>query len=317
MKLKVPMSLKSKALKAKLTIGKHSPEILLVTGIVGVVASAVMACVATVKAADVVEEANDAVAEAKNEYDNYIMFSDAEKEKRKKIYDIYVKTGLNLAKLYFPSVLVGSLSICSIVGSNGILKKRNAELAAAYSALSLAYGEYRRRVTEALGEDADSELALGIKKKENTTIEIDPETGEAKETRKDILDVVEDDIVSPYAFWFERPNVYAEESLNGNLMFLEHAEKKVNLIFNARSDAEKPMPVFLNEVLELVGISLVPIGQFAGWFCDPNNPNVDNAIKFRPKVVKKPDGFGGYKDAILLDFNVDGDVLSKWYDKSK
>lgn len=317
MKVKIPMKLKNTLTKTKLALGKHSPEILLVAGIVGVISSAVMACVATTKASDVVEEANEELAEVKAGTDEHILIdADAQKEKSKEIMTVYAKTGLKLAKLYLPSVVLGSLSICSIVGSNGILKKRNAELAAAYSALSLAYSEYRRRVTEALGEDAGNELSLGFKKKEFEVTEVDPETGEVK-TKKDILDVVEDDVISPYAAWFERPNVYAEDSIAGNKMLLEAFEKKANLIFEARSTEDKPTPMFLNEVRAMIGLPLIPIGQQAGWLLDPDNKNVDNAINFRIKVVKKPDGFGGYKDAILLDFNVDGDVLTKWYAKSK
>ena len=41
--------------KATLTLKKHSPEILVVAGIVGTVTSAVMACKATTKAGDIVE----------------------------------------------------------------------------------------------------------------------------------------------------------------------------------------------------------------------------------------------------------------------
>ena len=45
--------------KAKSNVQKHSPEILIVTGVIGVVASAVMACKATTKASDIVEETKD------------------------------------------------------------------------------------------------------------------------------------------------------------------------------------------------------------------------------------------------------------------
>lgn len=317
MKLKIPMKLKTKLLHTKLTLGKHSPEILLAAGIVGVVTSTVMACAATTKAATAVQEANDELAEIKGRADEHILIDgDAEKEKRKAAGKVCWKLFLRLFELYGPAILLGSASIGSIVGSNYIHRKRHAKLAAAYSGLSLAYAKSRDRIRELLGEGADEELLLGIGKKEVEVTETDPETGEVT-TRKDILDVVEDDVISPYAFWFERPNVYAEDSLRGNLMLLEAFEKKANMIFTARAYSDKPMPLFLNEVLEMVGIPITPIGQFAGWMLDPDNKSVDNAIKFRPRVLKKPDGFGGYRDAILLDFNVDGDVLSKWYDACK
>ena len=40
---------------------KHSPEILVVTGVIGTVASAVMACKATLKVNDVIDEAKETV----------------------------------------------------------------------------------------------------------------------------------------------------------------------------------------------------------------------------------------------------------------
>ena len=42
--------------KAKFNVQKHSPEILIVTGVIGVVASAVMACKATTKVGKVAGE---------------------------------------------------------------------------------------------------------------------------------------------------------------------------------------------------------------------------------------------------------------------
>ena len=49
---------------------KHSPEILVVTGIVGAVASAVMACKATTKLSDITEEAKEKIDDIHADIEN-------------------------------------------------------------------------------------------------------------------------------------------------------------------------------------------------------------------------------------------------------
>ena len=312
MKIKLPMKLKNSVLKAKLTVSKHSPEILLVAGIVGVIGSTVMACIATSKASEIAEDAKQELQTAKLKNDDRILIEDrTPEERRKEIFTIYAKAGAKFIKIYSPAIAVGCISIFSIVSSNGILKKRNKELAAAYSALGLTFAEYRRRVVNSLGEESDEELYYGIKKREVYTEEIDNETGKKKKT-KDILDVVEDNVLSPYAAFFERPNPFAEESIRGNIMFLEMVEKKAQKIFESRSGEDKPIPLFLNEVRVMCGLPMIPEGQRAGWLFDEKRTDIDNAIKFRIKTVKKTNSYGDLIDTILLDFNVDGDVWTVW-----
>lgn len=315
MKVNMPVKFKTSLMKAKLKVGKHGPEILLVTGIVGVITSAVMACAATVKAKDVVEEAKEELADLKNE-NEVSLIPKAPEEIRKEIVTVYVRAGKDLAKLYLPSLILGGLSITSIVGSNGILKKRNAELTAAYSALALAYGEYRKRMRAALGDDADEELCYDLKKKEFEVETVD-ENGD-KTVTKTTLDVVEDDICSPYAVFFDRrTSQLAEESVKGNKMVLEQIEKWANIVLSARASEDEPLPLFWNEILDRMQVKRKPIGQLAGWRIDPDNKDIDNAVIFRTRIVKRPDGFGNYYDSILVDPNVDGDVLSVWDEKRR
>ena len=70
----------------------------------------------------------------------------------------YVQTGIKYAKLYAPAVILGSLSVTSILASNNILRKRNVALGAAYAAIDKSYKEYRGRVIERFGEEVDKEL---------------------------------------------------------------------------------------------------------------------------------------------------------------
>lgn len=61
MKLEVANKLKNTFTKAKLSFKKHSPEILIAGGVIGVITSAVLACVATTKVGKVVNNAKEKI----------------------------------------------------------------------------------------------------------------------------------------------------------------------------------------------------------------------------------------------------------------
>ena len=129
-----------------LQIKKHSPEIMMVAGIAGTVVSAVMACKATTKIDTVLDDARNNIekmhdAEEKgyitvNNKENEIVNEEYTEEDCKKDISItYAKTGLELAKIYAPAVVLGAISIASILAAHNILRKRNVALMAAYTAI--------------------------------------------------------------------------------------------------------------------------------------------------------------------------------------
>lgn len=97
---------------------------------------------------------------------------------------VYVQTGVKFAKLYGPSVVLGVLSITSILASNNILRKRNVALGAAYAAIDKGFKEYRSRVIERFGEEVDRELKYNLKAKKFDETVIDEETGKEKKIKK-------------------------------------------------------------------------------------------------------------------------------------
>ena len=139
--------------KTMMKVRKHSPEILVVAGIAGTVVSAIIACKATTKVNKIVEDTkNDidkvhtatktGVTEAGESY--------SAEDSKKDLTIIYVQTGIKFAKLYAPAVILGTLSITSILASNNILRKRNVALGAAYAAIDKSFKEYRSRVVGAV-----------------------------------------------------------------------------------------------------------------------------------------------------------------------
>lgn len=289
------------------TLKKHSPEIMIIAGAIGTVTAAVMACKATTKLPEVLDEAKEGI----EEIHEALELNDAnytEKEYKVDLTRAYVKTGVELVKLYGPSVTLGVLSMGTVFASNNILRKRNASLTAAYATVDGAFKRYRKNVVEQYGADADKALRYDIKKQE---IEITETDAKGKEkTVKKTVDVsgMDPTQYSEYAKFFDEGCKEWTKDPEYNLAFLLSQQNYVNDALKSKGH------IFLNEVYDLLGIRRTKAGQLVGWIYDENNPVGDNFIDFGIyDCYKQPnkDFVNGYERSILLDFNVDGDILSK------
>jgi hypothetical protein len=290
------LSLKTR--KAGLKISKYSPEILIVTGVVGVIASTIMACRATTKIEDVLDNTKERIN------DIHEAAESNEIESSKELALTYGKCGLEMTKLYAPAVILGTLSLTSIVASNQILKKRNLALAATYATLDKTFKEYRQRVVERFGKEVDDELRYNIKqvKVENTVTDMD--TGKEKKVKTN-LDVA-DPTLNPYIMYFdENTSKLYENNMDYNLMNLHSAEQYAN------DKCRVEGFIFLNDIYDSLGIKKTSMGQKVGWIYDPENNEGDNYVDFRYKIVNRETEDGMYEKAILLDFNVDGVIIDK------
>ena len=293
--------------RATLQVRKYSPEILVVTGVVGVVASAVMACKATTKVSAILDETKDNVNKIHDcAADQGLVESGqyTEEDAKKDLTIVYAQTGVKLVKLYGPSILLGALSIISILASNNILRKRNVALAAAYATIDKSFKEYRSRVIERFGEVVDRELKYNIKAKKIEEVVKDEETGKEKKIKKTI-EVVDPNMYSEYARFFDDGCKGWEKDSEYNLMFLRAQQQYANDLLRSRGH------LFLNEVYDMLGIERTKAGQVVGWIYDTKHPNGDNYVDFGMYDINKPkarDFVNGYERVILLDFNVDGNI---------
>lgn len=294
--------------KTGFKLKKYSPEILVASGIVGVVTSAVMACKATTKASAIIEDTKeklDQIHECMENEELALQGKYTPEDAKKDLAITYIQTGIAFAKLYGPSVILGALSITSILASNNILRKRNVALGAAYAALDNGFKKYRNNVIERFGEKVDKELKYGIKQQKVEEVEVDPETGKEKKVKKTI-DVAGNELEpSPYARFYDDGNVGWEKDAESNLYFLRAEQNFANDKLKARGY------LTLNEVYERLGFPTTKAGQVVGWIYDPDNPEHkgDNYVDFGIYNISRPknrDFVNGYEKVILLDFNVDG-----------
>ena len=288
--------------KAFFKVKKHSPEILITAGVIGTVASAVMACKATTKLSDILEDSKEQINQVHNflEDDRIPESKYSKEDGNKDLAIIYAQTGIKLVKLYAPAVALGALSITGIVASNSILRKRNIALAAAYTTVDKTFKRYRNNVIDRFGEKIDKELRYGIKAREIEEIVVDDD-GNEKTVKKTV------EAADPVSMYSDYAKIY-DAGCNGwtkdaefNLMFLRHTQAQANDILKRRGY------LFLNEVYDMLGFQRTKAGQVMGWIYDEENPVGDNFVDFgiyNTDIEKARDFVNGIERVIILDFNV-------------
>ena len=133
-------------------IAKNSPAILTGIAVTGVISTTVLGIRATPKAMDIIKEASYVAADEPG------------------VYDLIELTGKEKAqltwKLYLPVVVMGSITIASILGAQRINTKRTEALVGLYALSDSALKKYQQKVVENLGEKKDREVRDEIAKDE-------------------------------------------------------------------------------------------------------------------------------------------------------
>ena len=289
---------------SKNVVQKHSPEILAGVGVVGVVASTVMACKATMKLNDILEESKETrdkirEVESNPRYEEQYSHEDAKKD----LVINYTQTAMKVAKLYAPAVILGSASLGCLLASNDILRKRNAALSAAYMTVDKSFKEYRQRVVDRFGEEVEKEIRYNIKAEEVTSTVVAEDGSET--TITETVKIMDPNLYSDYAKFFDEASPYWQKDPEYNFMFLKSQQQYATDLLRARGR------LFLNEVYDMLGIEKTKAGQIVGWVYNPENPIGDNFVDFGIFDMSKERVrafVNGYEPNILLDFNVDGNI---------
>lgn len=288
---------------------KHSPEILVTVGVVGAVASAVMACKATLKVNEIMDETKENVEMIHDCVGKGLKTSDGEEYTQevanKDLAIVYVQTGWKLVKLYGPSVALGVASIGCMVGSNQILRKRNIALGAAFTAVDKSFKEYRGRLIERFGKDLDRELRFGTKAKQVEETVIDENGKETTVTKT--VEVVDPNVTH---------SIYSAVFCEGNTGWTKNAELNKVFLLQQQNYANDKLRLngilTLNEVYDMLGIQRTAYGQLAGWVYTEDSSVGDNFVDFGIFDVsdeKKCDFVNGFERSIILDFNCIGNIL--------
>ncbi len=276
--MKVNKNIKNKLNKLTIKLSKKAPSILVVGGVCGIAVSTVLACKATLKV-------NDVLDEAKNNIDNIHKaledetITEEQYSKADSVKDLvvaYKGLGVGLIKLYGPAVLIGTASLASIIYSHNLLQKRSASLLAAYKALDFSYKEYRKNVKDVFGEEVDKGLEMGIVKKNENYKE------DENAEKPYVIDysMLKEKSGKECTIIFDEGDVGWENDYYYNMCHLEHSEQYATTLLQTRGY------LFLNEVFDMIGRPKTAEGQVIGWKYDLDDPTKQNVIDFGLKEFR-------------------------------
>lgn len=277
---------------SSLKLRSQSPTIFFIGGVIGMVGTTVLACRATLKLEETLEE-HTALADKVKEFEDE-KYSEMDRKQDTAI--VYVRTAVSVIRLYAPAILLGSASIAMLTKSHNILVKRNAALTAAYAALDKGFRTYRARVIEKYGEDEDRALRYG----EELVTEKD-ETGKTKKVRR-----VGENGSSIYSKFFDQLNPMWSKDPEINKLFLRQQQNYLNDVLKIRGH------LFLNEAYDALGFDHTQAGSVVGWKIGSDGDNYVDFGIFRPDADERVIDFvNGRERSVLVDFNVDGIIYDK------
>lgn len=291
---------------AKHFVKCKSPEILLVTGVAGIVAGVVSACKATRKVDTIKKETEEIIEKCENSVgkpcEDGTIYS--EKDRDIDISNEKIFNGLRIVKTYaLPAIIIAG-GIGSIIFSHKILRDRLDGLAKAYSLVSSAYALYRDRVKQQYGQEIENDIYTGrgidkdfIDKANNCLIENDEESLPRP--------------ASAYCWTFDATSPYWTGSNALNASFIIRTRNMLNQQLWTKGC------IYLEDVLDAFGIQYDEkdrtMVRICGWMMGVGDEAIDlgkDAEDFIKGVATSR--FDSAKPInITLDFNCSGDILHR------
>lgn len=289
----VPKGASRFANRALLKTKAKSPTILVVAGVVGLGATAVMAAKATRRLDPVLEDHRA----RRSDVGYAAPGTKLTRSEQREVLGVYVDTAAQLTRLYGPAIVVGTLSAASVLTGHRILTQRHLATMAAYTGLLDQFQAYRGRVAESLGEDRERDIYNGAHVE---WVEDPNHPGEYKPESR--FSSNSTDWLHP---WFDETNHNWTTNAQTNYIFLKGVQEHFNWILRTRGH------VFLNDVLDALGFERVPEGQVAGWMYEDlgdGDGYVD--FGFMTNNDARSEAFReGSNPNVQLNFNIDPGMI--------
>lgn len=295
------MNIKMMLSRAGMILKKNSPIILTVTGVVGLTAAGVVACVQSTKVDKVIERHKNRIEDLHDCKDDILAECGAASY-RGSLVRAYTKTVWDFTKLYGIPLVLAAGSITAILCGHNIISKRHAALSVAYDALNTAFGTYRDRVRQDVGEEKEMAYYTG---KTPSDPAYDKNAADPDHIIKEFEKKHTTAGLSPYSRFFDEQSSCWKNDPLLNKNWVIGMQNWANNLLKTRGH------VFLNEVYEALGFPHTPTGALVGWVLTDDG-STDNVIDFG--LYNDPDGYRKFIDEreknILLDFNVHGPIYN-------
>lgn len=281
-------------------VSQKSPEICVAGAIILGVTGTVLACRATLKVDTVLDSYKEKMEKIHQGEELQASGSleegheyPVEKARQDKFVTV-LQTGVDLFRLYLPSLVCGTMAIALVLKSYQIMMQRQATLLIAYEGLQKAYDAYRDRVREEIGVEREEDIYKGVKR---------VETVDEKGKKKKGYEIGKP--MSPYTVCFCEISPMWQKDAELNKFFLKLQESHANDMLKIRGH------IFLNEVLDMLGLPRSPMGQDVGWL---KNGQGDGKVYFGlwdPSRAETRMFINGDERSVWLDFNCDGFIKDK------
>ena len=201
---------------SKRFLKRNASTILTTVGAAGVIGTSVLAVKATPKAMTLLKEAKEEKGEDLTKLE-------------------VVKTA---GPAYIPAIVMGASTIACIFGANILNKRHQAALTSAYALLDNSYKDYKKKVAELYGEEAEEHIRAEIAK-----------------DNYDEKDVIEEETDGNQLFY----DAFSERYFQSTMEKVLDAEYELNREVTVGGAA------YLNEFYGLLGIPRVDYGDYLGW----------------------------------------------------
>ena len=245
---------------------EHAPAILVGAGIVGFIATVVLACKATTKLDDILKESEEktkAIEEFNSDdLENSEDYTEA--DRKKDLKTVKFQTRLKIVRNYAIPAAIGVASIASILVGFKVLNGRYLLVTSAYATLEGTFNKYRDRIREKYGDAADRYGNTGIWEDEVKLI--DAETGEERTEKIVTSDVEPLEKVNGHVHLLG-PGDYLYDRCGGDLKLIKSQlvayQREDNRLYNRGEYVNE------NEVLSRIytkdSYHMTDVGQISGW----------------------------------------------------
>lgn len=218
---------------------KRTPEILIATGLVGMVTSVVFAVKAVPKAEQLMEKAKENKAEVLELEPEDVNLTVVEKVKA--VWTVYA-----------PSAIAFGLSTACIIGANNVSHRRSVAIATAYTLSETAFKEYKEKVVEKFGKNKEQQVRDEVAKAQ---IEKNPVS------KSQVIITGNGDSL-------------CYDSVSGRY-FKSNIEKIRRIVNDTNQKLFIENWVSLNEFYIDLGLETIAIGNDMGWSIDKGGIDID------------------------------------------
>ena len=251
-----------------LFLKRNSSTILTVMGAIGVVVTGVEIRKATLKADKVIAEAEE------------------NKKEELTTKEVILKT----VPIYIPSVILGVSTITCIFSVNALNKRQQVAITSAYALIDRTYKDYRTKVKELFGEEADNKIqnAIILDKRDEDAITYALGCNPLPTTKGEIITFYE---------------TYRDGYFEATIETVLNAEYHLNRNLALRGF------VSLNEFYDFLGLSPIEQGDVLGWDINRLIEGYDTSwIDFDHRLIVLDDGFECYHIEMPIGPVVEDDI---------